>query len=234
MNKKDSKPTIEAQNILSHIEGTLIADLKSLKTLAVKLKKDPNLVENGGSLNYLIFLVGLVGCETLGNYAYGADLHKSSKENTIPDIGGYINRFIENYFPQGDPFKKISKIMSDYLRHILIHGYAPRKDGYPFQLSLVVSNGNNDYPPLAFESNKILGIQIDAISFLDRILKAFTKLKKDSESSIELIKKIIEAEKYCKTIAPSKKILNEFIANYPKLNKISNKSSLADTKKRHG
>lgn len=165
-------------------------------------------------------------------YAYGADLHKNSKENTTPDIGGYINRFIENYFPQRDQFKKISKIMSDYLRHILVHGYAPRKDGYPFLLSIVVSHGDKDYPPVAFEHNHILGIQLDGISFLNRIFKAFEKLEKECSNSIELTKKIIEAERYRKTIKPKKEILNEFLATYPKLNKISNKPNSADTKKR--
>lgn len=56
MNKKDSKLIAEAKDILSHIRGTLIADLKSLKSFAVKLqKKEYKVVEEGGSLNYLFF-----------------------------------------------------------------------------------------------------------------------------------------------------------------------------------
>ncbi len=143
MNAKKNKKSRRVSKILEHLEGTLIADLRSLKVCA----STPREQNSGlGTLNYTLFLVGLIGCETLGRYVCGADLDLDKKaRNRTPDVGGYINRFIEQYFPNRDQYKLISKILSDYLRHILVHGFAPRKDGYPFDLHLVISKQGTSF-----------------------------------------------------------------------------------------
>lgn len=197
MSSAKTKDTRRASEIVKHLEGTLIADLKSLKAQALTTDKPPG----HGSLNYTIFLVGLVGCETIGRYIYGADLDQP-KNGSVPDPGGYITRFIENYFPSKEQYKSISKILSDYLRHILVHGFAPREDGYPFDLHLIVSTQGHDIPPLAVESNNRLAIQLDAISFANKIVAAFEKVKQSVEKDAKLAKKIVAAEEASKKITP--------------------------------
>ena len=206
-----------ALEVFEHLEGTLIADLKSLKACALTPKKRNS---GQGALNYTIFLVALVGCETIGRYVYGADLDKKEK-NSTPDAGGYINRFIEKYFPKKDHYKSISKILSDYLRHILVHGFAPRKDGYPFDLHLVISKDGTDLPPLACEKNNRLVIKLDGISFLNKVLTAFETIKRELSKDANLANNIVVAEDYGKNISPPKEVTNQFIASFPKLKKES-------------
>jgi hypothetical protein len=216
MSAVKNKDTRRASEIVKHLEGTLIADLKSLKMQALTANKPAG----HGSLNYTIFLVGLVGCETIGRYVCGSDLDQP-KNGSAPDPGGYISRFIEEYFPKRDSYKSISKILSDYLRHILVHGFAPREDGYPFDLHLTVSTQGHDIPPLAVESNNRLAIQLDAISFVNKVVAAFEKVKQGSERDAELAKKIVAAEDASKKISPPKMVTNQFIASYAKLQKKS-------------
>lgn len=216
MNAKDNKNSRRASKILVHLEGTLIADLKSLKVCASTPKEQNSGL---GALNYTLFLVGLIGCETLGRYVCGADLDKKD-HNSTPDVGGYITRFIEK-FPNKDEYKSISKILSDYLRHILVHGFAPRKDGYPFDLHLVISKEGKDLPPLALEKNNRLVIKLDGISFINKILNAFEKIKSESLTNTQLASNIVAAEDYGKNLSPPKEVTNQFIASYPKLKKNS-------------
>lgn len=214
MNEAISIDVRHASEIFNHLEGTLIADLKSLKAYAL-MKEKP---QEHGSLNYTIFLVGLVGCETLGRYVCGADLDYP-KNGNAPDVGGYITRFIENYFPSKDHYKLISKILADYLRHSLVHGFAPREDGYPFDLSLTVSKQRKNIPPFAVESKNRLSIHLDAISFINNIVSAFERVKQSLEKDTDLAKKIVAAEKHIKKSSPPKEVTNQFIASYPKLQK---------------
>ena len=216
MSAETNENVRRASEIARHLEGTLIADLKSLKVCALTENKQPD----HGSLNYTIFLVGLIGCETLGRYAYGADLDQPRNDG-MPDVGAYIIRFIDNYFPSKDDYKSISRILSDYLRHILVHGFAPQKDGYPFDLHLVVSKEDQNIPPLAVASNGRLAIQLDAISFINRIVSAFNQFKKKLESDTDLAKQVVAAEEQCKKISPPKEIANQFIASYAKLQRKS-------------
>ena len=215
MKAEENKNIRRASEIFEHLEGTLIADLKSLKACALT-HKEPN--SGQGSLNYTIFLVALVGCETIGRYVYGADLDKKTKDST-PDVGGYINRFIEKYFPNKDHYKSISKILSDYLRHTLVHGFAPRKDGYPFDLHLVISKDGKTLPPLACEKNNRLVIKLDGISFLNKVLTAFETIKRELSTDANLANNIVAAEDYGKNISTPKEVTNQFIASFPKLKK---------------
>lgn len=216
MSAATNKDTWRASEIIKHLEGTLIADLKSLKAQALTTDKP----SGHGSLNYTIFLVGLVGCETIGRYVCGADLDQKRNAN-VSDPGGYITRFIEKYFPARDNYKSISKILADYLRHVLVHGFAPREDGYPFDLHLTVSRQGHDIPPLAVEKNNRLAIQLDAISFVNKIVTAFEHVKRSMYKDAALAKKIVAAEEASKNIPPPKKVTNQFIASYPKLRKKS-------------
>ena len=216
MSVRKNKDSRRASEILSHVEGTLIADLNSLKAQALIPSKPPA----HGSLNYTLFLVGLVGCETMGRYVCGADLDQP--ENcSVPDPGGYITRFIEKYFPSKDQYKLISKILADYLRHTLVHGFAPREDGYPFDLQLVVSTQARDIPPLAVEKNGRLAICLDAISFVNKIITAFEQVKRGLDKDNKLVQNIIAAEDAAKKITPPKEVTNQFIASYAKLQKKS-------------
>jgi hypothetical protein len=102
-----------------------------------------------------------------------------------------------------------------------VHGFAPREDGYPFDLHLIVSTQGRDIPPLAVESDNRLAIQLDAISFVNKIVAAFETVKQTAERDAELAKKIVAAEDASKNISPPKEVTNQFIASYAKLQKKS-------------
>lgn len=213
---RKNKDARRASEILKHVEGTLIADLNSLKAQALTTNKPPA----HGSLNYTLFLVGLVGCETMGRYVCGADLDQP-RNGSVADPGGYITRFIEKYFPNKDQHKLISKVLADYLRHTLVHGFAPREDGYPFDLQLVVSTQGRDIPPQAVERNGRLTIRLDAISFIDKVVTAFGQVKRGLNVDNKLVQNIVAAEETAKRISPPKEVTNQFIASYAKLQKKS-------------
>lgn len=100
-----------------------------------------------------------------------------------------------------------------------MHGFAPRIDGYPFDLHLVISKEGKDLPPLALEKNKRLVIKLDGISFINKIVRAFEKIKSESLTKSQLASNIIAAEDYCKKLSPPKEVTNQFIASYPQLTK---------------
>ncbi|MEN8263265.1 MAG: hypothetical protein ABFR82_07365, partial [Nitrospirota bacterium] len=195
--KQDDKH--KAEKIIVHLEGTLIADIKSVRKWAANYNHKREPYKNCGGLNYSIFLLCLIGCETLGMYVFGARYHKKAEEdNNIPDVGAYIIEFIEKYFPSKNEFKKISKILADYLRHSLVHGFAPLHDNYPFDLNLVINENSIEEPIKTFEGKK-LGIQLNGIAFADQVISTFKKrikevINNEKRGSDELVRNILQTD----------------------------------------
>jgi hypothetical protein len=59
--------TEKAKKIIERLEGTLIADLKSIKITAEKRLNGVDAYKNlPGGLNFSLFLMGLIASETIG------------------------------------------------------------------------------------------------------------------------------------------------------------------------
>ncbi len=65
-----------AEIILDKLEGTIIADLKSLIAWAEDFDTKTEKGSEYGGLNFTLLLLSLIACETLGYYAEGAKLNE--------------------------------------------------------------------------------------------------------------------------------------------------------------
>jgi hypothetical protein len=69
----------KAIKVIERLEGTLIADLKSLKIIAEERSESASLqAKLPGAFNFLLFITGLIACETLGYF-----INKASEERSI-------------------------------------------------------------------------------------------------------------------------------------------------------
>lgn len=77
-----TKDTRRVTENVRHLGGTLIADLNLLKAQALTANRAP---KGHGFLNNTSFPVGIIGCETIGRYVYGAYLD-------LPKDNGYLSK----------------------------------------------------------------------------------------------------------------------------------------------
>jgi hypothetical protein len=223
----------KASDIIDHLRGTLIADLKRVMHCATtsKIKK----YYGHGGLNYTVFLLSLIACETIGFYVYGA-------EHSDEDPGTYIIKFLEEYFPQGNNFKKIDKILADYLRHSLVHGFGHIEDSYPFDLDISVGKVKGIDEPKKHNKNNKKIIKLSGYSFAKLVIEAFEKIayeiKQNTGKTEALIDKILTAQKHVNDRQPSSDVMAKFdnvyesLPEYIKPNTVSGKSSILEKIKR--
>lgn len=89
--------------VIARLEGTLIADLKSLKIIAEERSESASLQEKlPGAFNFLLLITGLIACETLG-YFISKESKEGRSENNI------------KYFVKSKHFKESSFKKSNYL-----------------------------------------------------------------------------------------------------------------------
>jgi hypothetical protein len=128
----------EAMKIVDRLEGTLVADLKSLVLWAgdfdQRRRKQPGL----GCVNFTLSLLALVGCETLGFFTTEAAQHRRRTPRAQPDFDTYIMAFIRDFFPRESQFRLLEKVLADFLRHDLVHGFGCVNPTVPFILGLFI------------------------------------------------------------------------------------------------
>ena len=130
---------IEAIELVDRLEGTLVSDLNSLVEWAGDFDRRRGRGPGHGGLNFTLSLLALVGCETLGFFTTGASQHRKRTPRAQPDLGTYIMAFIWDFFPQASPFRKLEKVLADFLRHDLVHGFGCANPSVPFELGLFIS-----------------------------------------------------------------------------------------------
>jgi len=201
-----------ADKILNKLEGTIIADLNSLVTWAEEFNEKPKSNSGIGGLNFTLFLVSLIACETFGYFVDGAKLHKNASENEPIDTGQYTMDFIQQYFERDSYFKKLKKVLADWLRNYLVHGFGSLDEHDNYDISLTISRDISQVAVGKEGKKKI--IKLNSIAFTHQTIKAFTKMKKkvQKRSDVSLINNIAEAVAYKRTL--SCKVLNEFNAVY--------------------
>ncbi|MBA3013901.1 MAG: hypothetical protein FP815_02990 [Desulfobulbaceae bacterium] len=164
----------KAKRILDRLEGTLIADLKSLKIIAEERSKSDSLKEKlPGAFNFSLFITGLIACETLGFF-----INKTAEDGRSEDN---IKYFISsNYFKQC-AFKKdryLNILVS--LRTNLVHVFGMtdlRLENIDTDIGLSVGGSNE--PELLREHDIV---KLNGVKFLEFVIDGFDSIKSEVTS----------------------------------------------------
>jgi hypothetical protein len=209
----------QARSILTLLEGTVITDLRSL----IEEAKDHSVGASSsspklGGLNFTLPLLALVACETFGFYLTGAKQHQKTNFCGHPDTGTYITEFIQRYFTPNSFFKKLNKVLSDFLRHDLVHGFGSANPNHPFQIGLFI-NSNMGLQIQARENNGKRMLSLNSMALAQQTIEAFYKFKSDVDKAGDstLWGNIVRAKNYSHPL--SKRILNQFEAVYKQVQK---------------
>jgi hypothetical protein len=159
----------KAKKVIERLEGTLIADLKSIKISAEKRLKGVDTYKDlPGGLNFSLFLMGLIASETIGYFlTKGSDTGRSEQN---------IKGFISCPFFNCDSYKKdkyLDTLVS--LRTNLAHIFGMTDfnlDSISDSLSLCVGSSNDH--ELLRDGNKV---KLNGIKFVDCIIEAFDSIK---------------------------------------------------------
>lgn len=179
----------KAIKVISRLEGTLIADLKSLKTIAEERSGSALLQEKlPGGFNFLLFISGLIACETIGYFITKSSQEGRSEEN--------IKNFVSSKYFRQSAFKKtdyLNALVS--LRTNLAHVFGMTNlnlDGINTEIGLSV--GGSKKPEITKEPGIV---KINGVKFLEYVIEGFELLKAEvmrgSNSSTVII---IIGEKY--------------------------------------
>lgn len=199
----------EAVQLVDRLEGTLVADLRSLIQWAGdfdrKRRKQPGL----GGLNFTLSLLALVGCETLGFFTTGAAEHRRRTPRAQPDLGKYIMAFIRDFFPRESQFRRLEKVLADFLRHDLVHGFGCANPTVPFDLSLLIRKETSKRVAPGYSDGKKL-LKINAIALARDTMSAFYRLKQKVRSGTDkpLLDRMVQARNLALPI--SKGALKQF------------------------
>jgi len=184
----------EAMKLVNWLEGTLVADLKSLVQWAgdfdQRRRKQPGL----GGLNFTLSLLALVGCETLGFFTTGAAQHRRRTPRAQPDFGTYIMAFIRDFFPRESQFRKLEKVLADFLRHDLVHGFGCANPTVPFDLSLFIRKESSKRVVAGYSDGK-KQLKINAIALARDTMSGFYSLKQKVRSGSDkpLLDRMVQA-----------------------------------------
>jgi hypothetical protein len=207
----------EALKVIERIEGTAVADLDSLVSWVKAFVTDEKATQPvNGKLNFTLALASLIICETCGCYMLGA-LKRKKKDGDEADIGRYLMDFMKIYFDRSSFFKKISKVLADFLRHSLVHSYGSYTSPVAtFKLALAIST-DLTVQARASEKDGNRKMVLNSLVLAEQTLKAFQKFKakvKDGKTK-ELVANIIKARDDERTVG--KKIIRQFTLHYNKL-----------------
>ena len=175
----------KAVKVIARLEGTLIADLKSLKIIAEERSESASLQEKlPGAFNFLLLITGLIACETLGYYINKASEEGRSEEN--------IKYFVSSSHFKQSAFKKsvyLNTLTS--LRTNLVHVFGMTDlnlDGINTDIGLAV--GGSKKPEMLREFGVV---KINGVKFAELIIDGFMSIKSevlagnDSSTLIEII-----------------------------------------------
>ena len=158
-----------ALKIIDRLEGTLIADLKSLKIIAEERSQSDSLQEKlPGGFNFTLHLVALISCETLG-YLLKKDSQEGRSEENI------------RYFVLSKYFKKSAYKKNDYLNTLislrtnLAHAFGMTDlalDNVTSNIALCV--GGSKKPDVIKESGSV---KINRVKFAEMVIDGFEAIK---------------------------------------------------------
>jgi hypothetical protein len=161
----------KAIKVIDRLEGTLIADLKSLKIIAEERSESASLqAKLPGAFNFLLFITGLIACETLGYF-----INKASEEGRSEE---YIKFFVSSKHFKQSAFKKTDYLNTfASLRTNLVHVFGMtdlNMDGINTGIGLSV--GGSKKPAILRESGVI---KINGVKFLELVIDGFASIKSE-------------------------------------------------------
>jgi hypothetical protein len=159
----------KAIRVIDRLEGTLIADIKSLKIIAEKRSESALLQEElPGGFNFLLLVSGLIACETLGYFISKSSQEGRSEENI-------------KYFISSEHFKQCAFKKPDYLnilaslRTNLVHVFGMTDlsmDSINSEIGLAIGGSNK--PEILREGDVV---KINGIKFLELVVDGFESVK---------------------------------------------------------
>jgi hypothetical protein len=201
----------EAKRLLQTLEGTAISDLRA----CIKWSREYPVGEGSpyGGLNFTLCLLSLVVCETLGYYITGAQKHKEAIQRNQVDTGNYIMEFVQRFFHRDSYFKKLRKVLADFLRHALVHGFGSGSANVPFEIALFIDKDESNQIIASHENNKKT-LKLNSVALAHQTIEAFDKLKRrvDGGTDMDLCNNIADASRYTHPV--SHHVSNEFDAVY--------------------
>ncbi len=204
----------EARSLLTLLEGTVITDLRSLIEWAKNYSPvSGSSIPHLGGLNFTLSLVALVACEVFGFYLTGAKQHQRTDPCSQLDTGTYIMEFLQKYFSCNSFFKKLNKVLADFLRHDLVHAFGSANVNFPFEICLFIDSDVGCQIQVG-EHNGKEALFINSIALAHQTIEAFYRFKYDVDqnSSNTLSDNIVQAKNYSHRL--SKGVPNQFKAVY--------------------
>ena len=196
-----------ARRAIAKLRRTIVPDLRTMQEWAkgfdAAARKSPEL----GALNFALMMVALVGCEALGFWTMGASAHRKARQPHTADVGCYIIDVIDRFFPPASRFRKVSKILADYVRHDLVHGFGVRRTKLRFDAAIKVRP--DSHPPVRFQGRHLL--VLDAVAFADDFIMALDSVARRLKGDMELAARCSAAAAY-RFPKMGKSIRNQFIA----------------------
>jgi len=151
-----------ALKVIDRLEGTLIADLKSLKIIAEERSQSTSLQEKlPGGLNFLLHIAALISCETLGYFIKKDSQEGRSEEN--------IRYFVSSKYFRESAYKK-----NGYLNTLTsLRTMTDLKlDSVTADIALCV--GGSKKPEVIKESGII---KINGVKFAEMVIDGFEAIK---------------------------------------------------------
>lgn len=195
------------------LEGTVVKDLRSLIEWAGSFDQNHNSKSNLGGLNFTLSLVALIACEAMGFYMTGASRIRHSQCPNQVDPGFYMMEFMNRYFPQGSYFKKLSKVLADFLRHALVHGFGSTNPKVGFGVGLFIHADSQDQIRAGTRKGKKF-LALNSIALAQHSISAFECMKNivTEGKDLELLKNIAKAKRL--RLPVSLRVSNQFEAVY--------------------
>jgi hypothetical protein len=158
-----------ALKVIDRLEGTLIADLKSLKIIAEERSQSTSLQEKlPGGFNFLLHIAALISCETLGYF-----IKKDSQEGRSEENIKYFvlsKYFKESAYKKNDHLNTLTSLRTN-LAHVF--GMTDLKlDRVTSDIALCV--GGSKKPEIIRE----LGIiKFNGVKFAEMVIDGFEAIK---------------------------------------------------------
>ncbi len=206
----------DAIEIAEFIKGTAIADLRSQVNWVKDSRNGKVPPPTDGQLNFALALLALIICESCGFYMLGASKTPNDFEKERADLGTYAMEFIQDRFERHSPFKHLVKVLADFLRHALVHGYGSYTPKLDYGLDLFISLDMNDRARAA-EERGIRKIQLNSLALAEETLRAFEEFREEVNEgkNAELLSNIVRARDHEVKVGES--IRNQFNVVFDKL-----------------
>lgn len=208
----------DATKIVEFIKGTAIADLRSQVNWVRDSRNGKVPSPTDGQLNFALALLALIVCESCGFYMLGASKTPNDFEKERADLGTYVMEFIQDRFERHSPFKHLVKVLADFLRHALVHGYGSYTPTLDYGLALFISLDMNDRAR-AVEEKGTRVIELNSLALAEETLRAFEEFKDEVNEgkNAELLSNIRRARDHDVKVGES--IRNQFNVVFEKLKK---------------